>query len=234
MQELSLFSGAGGGLLATKHLLGFNCVGYVEKDSYCQRVLRARIADGYLDDAPIFDDVRTFDGLPYRGKVDIVTAGFPCQPYSTAVSSGARALCLWGEVARIVEEVQPGAVFAENVARRAIERAAEDCISLGYSVKAIAVSAADLGADHVRQRYWLFAYTDNESELLLRLNAEVAGMSNLQARVWNTYTEQSGMVDGLANRVDRLRAIGNGQVPIVAATAFRELLTPTPASEERK
>ena len=59
MNELSLFSGVGGGLLGTK-LLGWTCIGYVERDDYCQRVLTRRIAEGLLDEAPIFSDVREF------------------------------------------------------------------------------------------------------------------------------------------------------------------------------
>ena len=76
MRELSLFTGAGGGLLGSI-LLGWRTVAYVERDPYCQRVLQARIRDGTIDDAPIFDDVRRFDGKPWRGKVDVVSAGFP-------------------------------------------------------------------------------------------------------------------------------------------------------------
>ena len=75
MNYLSLFSGAGGFEWFGK-LMGWRCVGYVEKDEYCQDVLRQRIRDGVFDDAPIFPDVRMFDGLPFRSKVDLVTAGF--------------------------------------------------------------------------------------------------------------------------------------------------------------
>jgi DNA (cytosine-5)-methyltransferase 1 len=84
VNELALFAGAGGGLLATTHLLKWRTVCYVEWDDYCISVLKQRIADGYLHDAPIWDDVRTFDGRPWAGCVDIVTAGFPCQPFSAA------------------------------------------------------------------------------------------------------------------------------------------------------
>jgi len=81
MRELSLFSGAGGGLLATKYLLGFRTVGMVEYDPYCQRVLMQRQADGLLDQCPIFGDIRDFikEGWAgsYAGMVDIITAGFP-------------------------------------------------------------------------------------------------------------------------------------------------------------
>lgn len=76
MRELSLFTGAGGGVLGSL-LLGWRTVGYVEHDPYCQRVLLARIRDGAIHDAPIFEDVRRFDGKPWDGVVDVVSAGFP-------------------------------------------------------------------------------------------------------------------------------------------------------------
>ena len=81
MHELALFAGAGGGLLATKHLLGWDTVCYVEYNDYCIDVIQARIRDGYLDDAPIFGDIRQFieEGYAeaYAGHVDVISAGFP-------------------------------------------------------------------------------------------------------------------------------------------------------------
>ena len=76
LRELSLFSGAGGGILAGT-LLGWKTIGYVEWDKYCQQIIRARIKDGIYPDAPIFGDVRSFDGTPWRGYVDVISAGFP-------------------------------------------------------------------------------------------------------------------------------------------------------------
>jgi len=80
LKELSLFTGAGGGLLGSK-LLGWNTIGYVEWNEYCQRVIQARIQDGILDDAPIFGDIREFvrEGYAgaYAGHVDVISAGFP-------------------------------------------------------------------------------------------------------------------------------------------------------------
>ncbi len=69
MRELGLFAGAGGGLLASAHLLGWRTVCAVEIDPYCQRVLAQRQRDGMLDPFPIWDDVRTFDGRPWRNAV---------------------------------------------------------------------------------------------------------------------------------------------------------------------
>jgi DNA (cytosine-5)-methyltransferase 1 len=120
MRELSLFSGAGGGLLGTK-LLGWTHVGYVEWNEYCQRVIAARIADGYLERAPIFTDVREFaqSGAAdqYRGIADVVSAGFPCQPFSVAGSQRAAndERNMWPATVEVIRRVQPRSVLLENV-----------------------------------------------------------------------------------------------------------------------
>lgn len=83
MNELHLFAGAGGGILCGI-LLGHSCVCAVEIEPYCRKVLLQRQRDGILPKFPIWDDVRTFDGKPWRGKVDVVCGGFPCQDISCA------------------------------------------------------------------------------------------------------------------------------------------------------
>src|SRR5688500_7095349 len=113
MRELSLFSGAGGGLLASKWLLGWMTVAYVEINDYCQRVLRQRIDDGLLDDAPIFGDIRAFiaEGYAdaYQGMADVVTGGFPCQPFSVAGKqrAGSDERNMWPETIEVIRRVQP-------------------------------------------------------------------------------------------------------------------------------
>src|SRR5258707_12337635 len=83
VNELALFAGAGGGLYGAG-LLGWTTICAVEKAPYRREVLLRRQRDGVLPLFPIWDDARTFDGGPWRGLVDIVTAGFPCQPFSVA------------------------------------------------------------------------------------------------------------------------------------------------------
>lgn len=83
MYELALFAGAGGGILGGK-LLGWRTVCAVELDAYARRVLLARQRDGCLEPFPIWDDVRTFDGKPWSGKIDVISGGFPCQDISCA------------------------------------------------------------------------------------------------------------------------------------------------------
>jgi len=124
---------------------------------------------------------------------------------------------------RVVADVAPGYVFAENVARKAIDAAADDLETLGYSVRCMALSASDLGGDHVRQRYWLLAHADVHGELCGTFDAEVAERSRLRPGVWQTEPGEPRVSDGLARSMDRLAATGNGQVSIVAARAWQIL-----------
>jgi DNA (cytosine-5)-methyltransferase 1 len=168
VKELSLFSGAGGGLLGTKWLLGWETMGYVEYEPYCQKVLRQRIADGLLDPAPIFGDIRRFisEGYAasYAGLVDVVSGGFPCQPFSVA---GKRAGAddprnMWPATIECVRIVRPRFAFLENVPGLLnsgyFGRIIGDLAEAGYGVRWCVLSAADCGAPHRRERLWIMAY----------------------------------------------------------------------------
>jgi DNA (cytosine-5)-methyltransferase 1 len=242
MRELHLFAGAGGGILGGM-LLGHTPVCAVEIDAYCRKVLAARQADGWLPEFPIYEDVRQFDGRPWRGRVDVVAGGFPCQPWSQA---GKRKGTddprhLWPEMARIVEEVRPRYVFAENVSLAALEEPWRDLRGLGYRVPpAICVAASDVGAPHLRKRWWLLAEApDADSARLQGQRAKprrvVAKLDDLSdTRWWQTEPPVGRVVDGLARRVDRLRALGNGQVPMAAATAWGLLMDQVYWEDQRK
>lgn len=224
MNELHLFAGAGGGILGGQ-LCGNTCICAVEIEKYPKEVLLQRQRDGALPWFPIWDDIRTFDASPWKGQVDIVCGGFPCQAYSKAKHGIRTSINLWPEMLRVVGECQPRFVFAENVAEEAVAQAGIDLVRKGFFVRYAKISAKDLGADHIRDRWWLLAYTDLCSELLLPINDEAQGLSKLQNRIWESYPPEPRMVNGMAHRVDRLKASGNGQVPQVAAIAFRTLLT---------
>jgi DNA (cytosine-5)-methyltransferase 1 len=162
MYELALFAGAGGGILGGK-LLGWKTVGAVEIDEYARRVLLARQDDGCLEPFPIWDDVRTFDGKPWRGVVDIVTGGFPCQDISAAGKGagidGARS-GLWGEMARIICEVGPRFVLVENspmLTSRGLGRVVGDLAAMGYDARWGVLGAVHAGAPHKRERIWIVA-----------------------------------------------------------------------------
>ena len=222
LNELALFAGAGGGILGG-HLLGWKTVCAVEYNAYARSVLLARQNDRTLAPFPIWDDVRTFDGKPWRGIVDVVSGGFPCQAYSTAASGKNVADDLWSEMFRVVADVAPRFVFAENTSADAILCACIDLESLGYQTKSIAISAKDLGADHIRERHWLLAYTNNEIEFMRTIHDEVEKLPEFSPSFWESSPYKYGIPDGVAFAMDRIKAIGNGQVPIVAATAFMAL-----------
>jgi DNA (cytosine-5)-methyltransferase 1 len=223
MNELALFAGAGGGILASK-LLGWRTVCAVEINGYRRDCLIARQNDGMLEPFPIWDDITTFDGLEWRGRVDVVSGGFPCQAYSTAARGRNVADDLWPEMRRVVAEIAPRYVFAENPSRAAIDAAAADLDAMGYQTRCMSLSAADLGSDHVRRRYWLRAHADRDSELHSAVHAEeVAELQRMAASVWSADPGIPRVFDGMADRVVRLSATGDGQVPIVAAAAWRLL-----------
>ena len=223
MNELALFAGAGGGLLASS-LVGHNIVCAVERDEYCIEVLIQRQNERVLQPFPIWDDICTFDGRPWYGTVDLVSGGFPCQAFSSAARGrNITEKNLWGQMLRVISEVNPRAVFAENVSEKAILQAQDDLLELGYDCEYIKLSAKDVGADHERERFWLLAHTYNYGELCSTFNAEAQVVQELRNRVWETYPGELRVPNGVAFRLDRLKALGNGQVPLVAASAWIEL-----------
>jgi DNA (cytosine-5)-methyltransferase 1 len=167
VNELALFAGAGGGLLGTR-LLGWRSICYVEKDPYCIQVLKARIKDGYLDDAPIWDDVRTFDGKPWAGLVDVVTAGFPCQPFSGAgLQLGEHdERNLWPDTLRIIRQIRPRFALLENVSRLVSNpyfgRILCDLVESGYDCRWDCIPASAIGAPHQRDRLWIVSHASGE------------------------------------------------------------------------
>ena len=226
IRTMHLFAGAGGGILADL-LLGHQPVCAVEINQYCQQVLSARQKDGCLPWFPIFADVTQFDGKPWRGIVDVVSGGFPCQAFSKAARGHNTARDYWPEMLRIVGEVCPRFVWAENVSEDAICVAQADLSQAGYTTMRVRIDAGQLGADHIRERWWLAAHADGYSKLGSPLNEKMEMLREKRSAFWKTHPCESRMDDGVAYRMDRLKAIGNGQVPLVAKTAW-ELLNAIP------
>ena len=170
MNELALFAGAGGGILGGK-LLGWRTVCAVEWEPYAACVLAARQNDGLLPAFPIWDDVQTFDGRPWRGRVDVISGGFPCQDISVAGKgagiTGERS-GMWRHMARIVGEVRPRFVFVENspaLITRGLGVVLGDLAALGYDCRWTVLGAADVGAPHQRDRFWLVAHANRMRQL---------------------------------------------------------------------
>ncbi len=203
-------------------MLGWTTVCGVELAPFARRVLTRRQSSGDLDHFPIWDDVRTFDGRPWRGSVDVISGGFPCQPFSSASRGRKRAVDLWPEMLRIVGEVQPRWVIAENVQRAPIDVAARALARLGYMVRCAQVGGAHVGAPHQRRRFWLVADAHHEGQRAESEHEEVARAQIAASVGWAEPPTGVvlGMDDGLAGRLDRLRAVGNGQMPHVFALAW--------------
>ncbi|MBS09912.1 MAG: DNA cytosine methyltransferase [Alteromonas sp.] len=169
MNELALFAGAGGGILGG-HLLGWRTVCAVEWDAYAASVLVQRQNDGCLPPFPIWDDVQTFDGRPWTGRVDVISGGFPCQDISAAGKGagidGERS-GMWGHMARIVGEVQPRFVFVENspmLVGRGLARVLADLTSLGYDSRWAVLGAHHVAAPHKRDRIWIVGNSDSNGK----------------------------------------------------------------------
>lgn len=295
MNELALFAGAGGGILGGK-LLGWRTVCAVERDGYAAAVLAQRQNDGFLEPFPIWSDVCTFDGRPWRGLIDVVSGGFPCQDISAAGKGagidGDRS-GLWAEMARIIDEVRPRYVFVENsplLVSRGLARVIGDLAKMGFDARWGIVGAHHVGAPHKRDRCWIVANANSnqcpsgyqlQSRRYKRRQGAFAHGGNdmadtfgnrwiksrnnhnqhdrpvttsscknhdcntdcqrlafrksqsghygqeqqtvIGANWWQSEPDVGRVANGVAARVDRLKAIGNGQVPLAAAKAFKLL-----------
>jgi DNA (cytosine-5)-methyltransferase 1 len=162
MNELALFAGAGGGILGGK-LLGWRTVCAGKWEPYAASVLIARQNDGILPPFPIWDDVQTFDGKPWRGRVDVVSGGFPCQDISCAGKGagieGARS-SMWKHMARIIGEVRPRYAFVENspmLVGRGLGMVLGHLAEMGYDTRWGIVGAHHAAAPHKRDRIWIVA-----------------------------------------------------------------------------
>jgi DNA (cytosine-5)-methyltransferase 1 len=157
--------------------------------------------------------------------VDVVAGGFPCQPFSSASHGNATAVDLWPEMRRVVADVRPPWVFAENVIDRPIQRAADDLYALGYSTRYSRLDAADVGAPHRRKRWWLVAHADGDAKPSKPVHVAMARQSSIPGLAWwaEDISRTLGLDDGDADRMEQLETLGNGQVPILAAWAWRLL-----------
>lgn len=166
MDSLSLCSGIGGLDLGLRLAVpNYRTVCYVENDSTCQDVLRARMADGLLDPAPLWGDLKLFDARPWRGLVDLVHGGYPCQPFST---EGRRRGAdddryLWPAVRDVVRDCEPEWCLFENVDGHLSLGASEvvrDLVGMGFRVAMGTFTAAECGAPHERKRLYILAHAD--------------------------------------------------------------------------
>lgn len=167
MNHGSLFSGGGGFDLAAE-AVGWKNVFHCETDSFCQAVLKH-----YWPNADSHADIRTFNAKPYRGLVDIISGGFPCQPFSIAGKRRGTEddRYLWPEMLRVIREVRPSWVVGENVYGLinwndglVLDTVLSDLEAEGYEVQTYLLPAAGIGAPHQRYRVWVVAYNGDSTK----------------------------------------------------------------------
>ena len=167
MQHLDLFSGIGGFALAARWS-GFETVAFCEVDQYCQKVLAK-----HWPQVPIYSDIKklTRQGLESDGisQPDIITGGFPCQPFSVAGKQRGQDdnRHLWPEMLRLISELHPAWVVGENVpgfVRLALDGCLSDLENQGYSVQSFIIPACAVDATHRRDRVWIIAHANSQRE----------------------------------------------------------------------
>lgn len=169
MNGLALCAGVGGLELGISLALGdsYRTVCLVEREAHAAAILVARMEDGCLAPAPVWDDLTTFDGRPWRGLVDVLTAGYPCQPFSYAGQRGGTddPRHLWPHVARVIAECGPAVVFLENVPGHlslGLESVLGDLGRMGFVAACGLFSASEVGAPHRRERLFILAHRDGD------------------------------------------------------------------------
>jgi len=244
----SLFSGIGGFDLAAQWM-GWNNIFQCEKDEWCRKVLAKNFPN-----TKRFEDIKEFNAKEYNGTIDVISGGFPCQPFSTAglQKNEADERFLWDEMHRVICQIKPTWVVCENVVglltidnSKTIQRIYDDLESEGYWIEMFVIPAFGVGAWHKRERLWIVANSD--SGRLLKQNnvyqqqgrADVFWSSKIGQTIrWqeletecdysykgrveepNCQSFICGTSNGLPNRMDRLKGLGNAIVPQVAYEIF--------------
>lgn len=170
---LALCAGIGGIELGIRRALAalgrrdYRCAGYVEREAFAVDVLVQSMAAGLLDEAPVWSDASTFPGHLYRGRVDLISAGFPCQPWSFAGRRAGTAdvRWIWPSIVGIIRDVGPRIVFLENVpgllSKNGLATVLGDLAELRFDAEWLCLSASDVGANHGRKRIFILAYSDD-------------------------------------------------------------------------
>lgn len=225
LRVLSLFAGIGGfdaGLEATG---GFATVAFCEINEKCRSVLLR-----HWPEVPIYEDVRwvTRQRLEADGiAADVVVGGFPCQPFSSAARGRNNKTDLWPEMLRVVIEMRPRWVAAENVpglGDHGIDRVCSDLEREGYTVWPIDMDTAPPGRHRGRRRFIILANADSEGESRRAEHAQMACLPEVSKRRWTNDAPPLGMDDGVQGRMDALRQLGNSISPWASEMIGRAIL----------
>lgn len=204
MNGLALCAGVGGLERGIESVfVDFKTVCYVEGETYAAACLVSQMEKGWIHEAPIWSNVRTFDGKPWSGKVDIISGGFPCQPFSKAGKQKGKEdeRHLWPDISRIIGEVQPSIVILENVPN-VIDHAGTDMFGdlaqMGYNSAWGIVRASDANAPHQRARFFSISVntdTYNDGLPLHLIKEECHG------RIIGTRIMEGSRIEGFCSNV---------------------------------
>ena len=229
MTHGSLFTGIGGFDLAASWM-GWENIFQVENDKFCIRKLEKNFPD-----VKRYEDIKKFDGTPFKRAIDILTGGFPCQGFSVAGKQKGKddPRWLWPEMLRVIREIQPAWVVGENVPG-IIKLALEDiCSSLegeGYAVQPFIIPSASIGAWDKRERVWIIAY--NQEFRNRRLSIQQRGQNKAEnintnweiKRNWlEVASELCGSNARVPHRMERIKALGNSVNPYVVYEIFKAI-----------
>ena len=238
MKVLSLFSGGGLGDYGLE-LAGMEIVGQVEIDDYCQKILKLR-----WPDVPKWTDIKNVRGeevVSQCGAIDLISGGFPCQPHSNIGhrKGNQDERDLWSEMFRVIKEVKPRFVVGENVSGiigTILDKVLSDLESQDYQTITLVFPAHSIGAPHLRERLFIMANTKSNkpngverkaesvnakrfSRMEFKRNALASGRN-----FWTTESSMGRVANGIANRVDRLKLLGNGQVVQVVEWIGKQIM----------
>lgn len=246
LKVLDVFSGIGGFSLGLERAGGFETKAFCEVDTYCQKVLNK-----HWPNVQVFPDIRSLTHKNIDFKPDLICGGFPCQDISYAGKGqglrGPRS-GLWSEFRRLIEETKPTWVIAENVAAlrtRGLGDVLRDLDALGYVGEWHCIPASAAGAPHRRDRIWIVAnrlskrlegHARNGETIRLTLADGPTSKKGLRGREhtatqWATEPDVGRVADGVPNRVDRLKALGNAVVPQIPELIGRAIMESENAME---
>ena len=233
LKHLDLFSGIGGFALAAQWA-GIETVAFCEIDDFACKVLNKNFPG-----VPVHRDIRELDGGLYAG-IDLITGGYPCQPFSEAGKRKGEAddRHLWPEMLRVVKQARPTFIIAENVVGHitlGLDNVLNDLESQGYAARPLVIPACAVDSPHRRDRVWIVAHAEsqrcnngddskNKREVDRKKHpfADKSGDFNwLETRRWACEPSVPRVVNGIPNRVDRNKSLGNAIVPQVAYEILR-------------
>jgi DNA (cytosine-5)-methyltransferase 1 len=247
MKVLDLFSGIGGFSLAAEWV-GFETAAFCEIDEKCQKVLKK-----HWPNVPIHSNIKELNGVDYAG-IDIITGGYPCQPFSVAGSQKAQSddRHLWPEMFRVITQAKPTWTICENVlghVRLGLDKVLNDLESIGYTCQSFIIPALAKGANHNRERVFIVAYSSSngphegsttrsnetangngkkgahKNSNNERLGSLRAGMERGSCSPWAWGAEPPALRvdDGLPDRMDRNKMLGNSIHPSIAYELFKAI-----------